>query len=91
MGEPGLAEAGVGGEAVVDLVLLQLLEEVEGVEGGTANDVRKTGGVLYRKQSHPLHTFFSCANAARVSSFLSLQICSKFSIECCGNTRNFSA
>jgi hypothetical protein len=46
VGEPGLAEAGLGGEAVGDLVLLQLLE-VEGVEGvGAANEVRKTGGVL---------------------------------------------
>jgi hypothetical protein len=60
VGDPGLAEAGLGGEAVGDLVLLQLLEveavgdlvlllqllEVEGVEEGAAKDVRKTGGVL---------------------------------------------
>ncbi len=48
VGEPGLAEAGLGGEAVGDLVLLLqlLLEEEEGVEEGAANEVRKTGGVL---------------------------------------------
>ncbi len=57
MGDPGLAEAGVGGEAVGDLVLLLQLLEVEGVEEGAAKEVRKTGGVLYRKQ--PSSIFFS--------------------------------
>jgi hypothetical protein len=46
VGEPGLAEAALGGEAVGDLVLLLQLLEVEGVEEGAANEVRKTGGVL---------------------------------------------
>jgi hypothetical protein len=57
VGDPGLAEAGVGGEAVGDLVLLLQLLEVEGVEEGAAKEVRKTGGVLYRKQ--PSSIFFS--------------------------------
>ncbi len=58
MGEPGLAEAGLGGEAVGDLVLLLQLLEVEGVVEGAANEVRKTGGVLYRKQPSSTYLFF---------------------------------
>jgi hypothetical protein len=39
---------------------------------GAANEVRKTGGVLFRKQPYPSSTyFFLCANAVRVSSFIS--------------------
>jgi hypothetical protein len=58
VGEPGLAEAGLGGEAVGDLVLLLQLLEVEGVEEGAAKKVRKTGGVLYRKQPSSTCLFF---------------------------------